>query len=170
MPREQARAQAEKYAREVIDLVGAPVTPQGVRSNASPCSGTGYSILHIYNVEVAPEHQVEALTRVRDAWKERGYGILAFQVADVPGSPGGRLEGRTPGDGFGVKVMSTSPPSEITIWVGTPCFVDPTPVHQTPTATTPAATTPAATTPAVAAVQPTSVTAQQLLKIRSILG
>lgn len=143
-----ARAMAERAATQIIELTGAPVTPQGASSVSSPCSADGndtsgrYSLLHMYNVQVPLEHQNETLTRVHDTWGDRGYTTEEFALSEVPASPGGRLTGRT-ADGLGVKLMSTSPPTEITIWVSTPCF-------QTPT-------TPAAAGPKV-------------LDIRSVLG
>lgn len=129
----EARATAERYARLVIDATGGPVTPQGPSSSDSPCPEDGtagparYSILHMYNVEVPFEQQNAALTRARDTLATAGFAIEAFTLSTVAESPGGRLVARMPADRFLVRVLSTSPPREITIWVGTPCLRDTAP-------------------------------------------
>ncbi|MFF7243977.1 hypothetical protein ACFZBU_08765 [Embleya sp. NPDC008237] len=133
MPMEDARAIAERHARLVLDTIGAPVTPQGLSSKDGPCEdaggnlsdGNSYSLLHMYNVVVAPEHQVEALHRTRDALISHGTKVVEDKVYDIPESPGGEVSAVSSADGFKILVSSTSPPEQITIWVTSPCFTKP---------------------------------------------
>ncbi|MFE3201144.1 hypothetical protein [Embleya sp. NPDC059237] len=132
-PLDDTRAIAERYARAVLDVIGAPVTPQGLSSKDGPCEGLdgsvsdadSYSLLHMYNVIVAPAHQVEALRRVRDAFTAQGVKVVQDEIYDIPESPGGKVSGVGEADGFRILVSSTAPPEQITVWVTSPCFAKP---------------------------------------------
>ncbi|GCD96368.1 hypothetical protein [Embleya hyalina] len=130
---EDTRATAERHARAVLDVIGAPITPQGVSSKDGPCESPdgsvsdadSYSLLHMYNVIVAPTHQVEVLRRVRDAFTAQGVKVVRDEIYDIPESPGGKVSGTNEADGFRILVSSTSPPEQITVWVTSPCFAKP---------------------------------------------
>ncbi|OPC83152.1 hypothetical protein B4N89_21400 [Embleya scabrispora] len=132
-PLEESRAIAERHARAVLDVIGAPVTPQGVSSKDGPCENSdggvsgadSYSLLHMYNVVVAPARQVEVLRRVRDAFAAQGVRVAQDEIYDIPESPGGKVSGVDEADGFRILVSSTSPPEQITVWVTSPCFANP---------------------------------------------
>lgn len=124
-----ARAIADRYARAVVDTIDAPISDAGVDSLEAPCGTDApvpgepyrYNLLHMVNVVVPPEGQDAALERVRAAWRTSGVTETEYLNSHTAASPGGTLRGRTV-EGFGISVMSISPPVQITIRIGSPCL------------------------------------------------
>ncbi|MFI6587039.1 hypothetical protein [Embleya sp. NPDC050493] len=119
------------YVAEVIRWIDPPDPPKGASTETPPCGDSAKdnprkSVFRAYNVTLESSKHQAAFERVRDGMIARGYKITSYDVGSDrsgPGGTSGRLRASDPQSGYGIMVSSTSPPTEITIWVGSPCFV-----------------------------------------------
>jgi hypothetical protein len=121
----------ESYVAEIIRWIDPPAPPKGSSTETPPCGDSSKenhrtSVFRAYNVALeSPKHQA-AFERVRDGMIARGFKITSYDAGSDRSSPGGtsgKMRASDPQSGYGMQLSSTSPPTEITIWVGSPCFV-----------------------------------------------
>ncbi|MYV99530.1 hypothetical protein GT354_14780 [Streptomyces sp. SID3343] len=122
---------AQLIASEIIGWIDAPITPQGAGTEKPPCGNTSAkggprSILLAYNVILESPKHLAAFERVRAGMTARGFKITSYDAGSDGWSEtgtSGKMSAKDPQTGYGMRLSSTSPAKEITIWISTPCFV-----------------------------------------------
>jgi len=134
MARDNASRMVDEYTRGVVAAIAPDARPWNETGNKpSPCvapdgrtSGDDkYFLRSMFNVAVPAKQQVAALTRIRDYFIARGFGIDRFDVTDMEESPGGTVDATNPQDDFLIYAMSTIDSDHLAVWITTPCYATP---------------------------------------------
>lgn len=126
------QTQVRQYGDQFIAAVGggSPV-PGIVRIGPVPCSGKisdlaedgSYYVSGGWQIPLAAGKQVPTIRAIRDDWQAKGYTIVTFM--EIDDNTRIRLEGEDPGNGFTFSVISTNPPTAVSIRVLSTCVRPP---------------------------------------------
>lgn len=122
-------ATAEEYSRTIREVLGGERVSYAPTRNTTPCTGANGEdagedgprwLYYADNVILPGDRHQAAVERLSRVFTERG---MVVQEDTKFTSGGVRLRVENPQDGFGMQVQSTSPPTEITLRVSSPCYL-----------------------------------------------